>query len=112
MSNSISFAVLNFHNKICKVLGVRNQYTLEYDTPPLPFTKDMVLSFESTLWPLIDHTNNHHVRFQFTDPNIVLPELVLKGFTTDCTESGYYALHYDSANLDNYPKFDAYIPQQ
>lgn len=111
MVNSISFAVIDFYNKVCKVLGVRNTDTYQYDDPPSPFTKDMVLHFESSIWPLVDNTNNDHVRFQFNNHNVVLPEVILKGFTVDCIESQYHLIHQTTENLnDYYPIFDASIP--
>jgi hypothetical protein len=88
MSTIISFAVTDFHNQTCKVLGIRDEseFQFEYKDSPAPFTKDTVLLFHAHVWPLINHTNIGTVRFTFVLPDTSEKTGVLENFSVDCIQ--------------------------
>jgi len=83
---TISFAITDFHNQVCKVLGIRKKemFQFEYADSPAPFTKDTVLLFHAHVWPLIDHTNIGTVQFTFVLPDTSEKTGVLENFSVDC----------------------------
>ena len=83
---TISFAVTDFHQKTCKVLGIRDELMLTYENSPAPLVKDTVVQFHATVWPLIDHKNLGTVRFTFTLPDNHVVEGLLENFTVDCIQ--------------------------
>ena len=85
---TISFAVTDFHNQTCKVLGIRDEseFQFEYKDSPAPFTKDTVLLFRAHVWPLIDYTNIRTVRFTFVLPDTREKTGVLENFSVDCIQ--------------------------
>lgn len=85
---AITFAVTDFHNKTCKVLGIRDesQFQFEYKDSPAPFTKNTVVRFHADVWPLINYTNIGTVRFTFVLPDTREITGVLENFSVDCIQ--------------------------
>ena len=85
---TISFAVTDFHNQTCKVLGIcdESEFQFEYKDSPAPFTKDTLVQFRAHVWPLIDHTNIGTVRFTFVLPDTSEKTGVLENFSVDCIQ--------------------------
>ena len=74
-----------------KVLGSINHNNGSYDAPPVPLTKDLIVTLESGKFPLTDHTDcfphsKHRYVFRFADQRRVG---ILNGFTHNCMPIGF-----------------------
>lgn len=74
-----------------KVLGSINHNNGSYDAPPVPLTKDLIVTLESGKFPLTDHTDcfpssKHRYVFRFADQRRVG---ILNGFTYNCMPAGF-----------------------
>jgi hypothetical protein len=74
-----------------KVLGSINYNNGSYDAPPVPLTKDLIVTLESGKFPLTDHTDcfpssKHRYIFRFADQRRVG---ILEGFTYNCMPVGF-----------------------
>ena len=73
-----------------KVLGSIDRENHTYDAPPVPLTKDLVVTLEQGKFPLTDHTDcfphsKHRYVFRWADRRLVG---ILNGFTYNCMPVG------------------------
>ena len=60
--DSVSFEMVDQVNRKLKVLGIRNEQTHEYDTPPAPFAKDEIVELIGGPYPLTDYQDTSYHR--------------------------------------------------
>ena len=105
--DSVSFQVVDGVNRKLKVLGIRNEETLVFDTVPAPFIKDEIVELVEGPYPLTDFRDTSYHRahtYIVAKSNGTRIGGILHTFTIDCT------LHYQDNKLGN-PRLEILFPK-